>query len=319
MPAVRAALLVVLVCLAFAVMPPAAGAVANPLAGRPFAANIDDALTRAVAEEADPAARALLERLAAQPQARWITGLQSLAGIDSYLALAGSQETTPLLVLYALPKRDCGSHSRGNITSRAGYRRFVRGFAERIAGAGAVVVLEPDALTLTWCLTPRQLADREGLIRDATIRLTRAGATVYLDAGHADWVPARVLASRLLRAGVARARGVALNVSYTGWTSAQRRFGLALSRRLAPFLGGGLRAVVDTSRNGRGPAEDWCNAAGRAVGETPRALRADRLIDGYLWIKRPGESDGTCGGGPKAGVLSRTFALDLAATLPPTG
>ncbi|MEU6524290.1 glycoside hydrolase family 6 protein, partial [Streptomyces sp. NPDC046924] len=31
---------------------------------------------------------------------------------------------------------------------------------------------------------------------------------------------------------------------------------------------------------------------------------ADPLVDAYLWVKRPGESDGECKGGPKAGESS---------------
>ncbi|MCK0116442.1 endoglucanase [Isoptericola sp. CG 20/1183] len=64
--------------------------------------------------------------------------------------------------------------------------------------------------------------------------------------------------------------------------------------------------VIDTSRNGQGPwdpatssntyadPEDWCNPPGRGLGERPTLDVADPLIDAYLWIKVPGESDGQC-------------------------
>jgi endoglucanase len=36
-------------------------------------------------------------------------------------------------------------------------------------------------------------------------------------------------------------------------------------------------------------------------------------VDAYLWVKRPGESDGACGNGaPKVGVWWPDYALDLA-------
>ncbi len=35
---------------------------------------------------------------------------------------------------------------------------------------------------------------------------------------------------------------------------------------------------------------------GRALGETPTTKTADPLVDAYLWVKRPGESDGECKG-----------------------
>ncbi|MEW2037650.1 glycoside hydrolase family 6 protein, partial [Streptomyces sp. NPDC005534] len=47
-------------------------------------------------------------------------------------------------------------------------------------------------------------------------------------------------------------------------------------------------------------------------GENPTTKTADPLVDAYLWIKRPGESDGTCKGGPKAGEWWADYALRLA-------
>ena len=62
--------------------------------------------------------------------------------------------------------------------------------------------------------------------------------------------------------------------------------------------------VVDTSRNGLGPwqfpagtypdPQDWCNPPGRGLGLRPTADTGDALIDAYVWIKVPGESDGEC-------------------------
>jgi endoglucanase len=62
--------------------------------------------------------------------------------------------------------------------------------------------------------------------------------------------------------------------------------------------------VIDTSRNGQGPwvapsgvysdAEDWCNPPGRGLGIAPTTASSNPLIDAYLWIKVPGESDGQC-------------------------
>ena len=60
--------------------------------------------------------------------------------------------------------------------------------------------------------------------------------------------------------------------------------------------------VVDTSRNGNGPwlpppypdPQDWCNPPGRALGDTPTLDSGAALVDAYLWIKIPGESDGEC-------------------------
>ena len=67
--------------------------------------------------------------------------------------------------------------------------------------------------------------------------------------------------------------------------------------------------VIDTSRNGHGrwtaPAgafsdpQDWCNPPGRGVGPRPTMTTGDPLLDAYVWVKVPGESDGPCLRGTK--------------------
>ena len=63
--------------------------------------------------------------------------------------------------------------------------------------------------------------------------------------------------------------------------------------------------VIDTSRNGQGPwtapadhpagdAQDWCNPPDRGLGYQPTVNTGNSLIDAFLWVKIPGESDGQC-------------------------
>jgi endoglucanase len=49
-----------------------------------------------------------------------------------------------------------------------------------------------------------------------------------------------------------------------------------------------------------------------ALGTRPTAASGDPLVDAFLWIKYPGESDGTCAGGPSAGAWWPSYALELA-------
>jgi endoglucanase len=77
--------------------------------------------------------------------------------------------------------------------------------------------------------------------------------------------------------------------------------------------------VVDTSRNGRGPwtppaypdPQDWCNPPDRGVGPRPTADTGNPLVDAYLWIKIPGESDGECtrGLGPGGSTVDPEWGL----------
>jgi endoglucanase len=64
--------------------------------------------------------------------------------------------------------------------------------------------------------------------------------------------------------------------------------------------------VIDTSRSGQGPwhptaaypdAQDWCNPPGRGVGPRPTVATGNPLANALLWVKIPGESDGSCNRG----------------------
>jgi endoglucanase len=80
--------------------------------------------------------------------------------------------------------------------------------------------------------------------------------------------------------------------------------------------------VVDTSRNGLGPwnsatsthgpysdAQDWCNPPGRGAGVRPTANTGSSLVDAYLWVKVPGESDGTCARGAAPGSVDPEWGI----------
>lgn len=51
---------------------------------------------------------------------------------------------------------------------------------------------------------------------------------------------------------------------------------------------------------------------GRALGDPPRAVDDGTHLDALLWVKLPGESDGSCNGGPPAGQWWQDVALELA-------
>lgn len=256
-----------------------------------------------------PVDAARLDDIAAQPTAVWFGQWNhDVAGdVRRIVAQAAADRAVPVLVAYNIPHRDCGEHSAGGERNAAGYRRWIREFARGLTGR-AVVVLEPDAVALTRCLAPRQVEERFALLRDAVAVLKDARATVYIDAGNARWMPARDVAARLERAGVAAADGFALNVSNYIATPVNVEFGTEVSR-----LTGGKHFVIDTSRNGAGTAtgHEWCNVPGQRLGERPTTRSGHRLVDAYLWIKQPGESDGPCEGGPRAGAFWPDYAIAL--------
>jgi len=105
---------------------------------------------------------------------------------------------------------------------------------------------------------------------------------------------------------VAAADGFSLNVSNFYTTTDSTTYGTALSSKI-----NNKHFVIDTSRNGNGSNGDWCNPSGRALGQFPTVSTGNSLIDAYLWLKTPGESDGSCNGGPSAGTWWTDYALGL--------
>ncbi len=286
---------------------------ANPVArARFYVQPVSEARRQADAwRRARPQDAALMEWMAAQPTAHWVGDWSGdpRADVERVTSAAARAGATPVLVAYNIPQRDCGHYSSGGTRGGDAYRRWIRGFAQGIGRRRAVVILEPDALMVTECLTPARREERMALLRDAVEVLKGAGAAVYLDAGSARWGRPEEMASRLQQAGIARADGFALNVSNFIATPVNVSYGERISQRV-----GGKHFVIDTSRNGAGTAtgREWCNAADQALGAAPTARTAHRLVDAFLWVKRPGESDGTCNGGPSAGRWWADYALGLA-------
>jgi endoglucanase len=228
----------------------------------------------------------LMRTMGKVPTAVWISGPAPRRRVAQVLKRAG--EKIPVLVAYDLPRRGC--HTKG-------YGRWIDGFADGIGAQRAIVILEPDALP-SGC--------GSAALKPAVKRLKRAKrASVYVDAGHSNWQPAAEMAKRLKRVS---APAFSLNVSNFRGTDEVARYGGEIAREL-----GGAHFVIDTSRNGRGPTHnEWCNPPGRALGTKPTVGTGNPLIDAYLWIKVPGESDGTCRNGPPTGSWWPQYALGLA-------
>ncbi|QNS04070.1 glycoside hydrolase family 6 protein [Streptomyces xanthii] len=259
---------------------------------------------------------ALIRRISAHPQGMWVPGDYPRPAIAQAGTRAKKADKTLVLVAYNIPHRDCGQHSAGGAHSADFYYQWIDAFATGIGDAKALVVLEPDALghIVDGCTPAEYQEERYQLISGAIDRLKKQPNTkVYVDAGNPAWIPdASKLVEPLRRAGVDKADGFALNVSNFQTDAASTAYGRRLSQQL-----GGAHFVVDTSRNGAGPygdgqAEAWCNPPGRALGKAPTTNTGDPLVDAFLWVKRPGESDGTCRSGPPAGTWWADYALGLA-------
>ena len=290
---------------------------ANPLAS--FTFYIDQASKARKTADAwratRPADADQMEKIASQPMAKWFGSWISPSSIRNDVALAVSAITgsgsVPVFVAYNIPQRDCGGLSGRNQLTVDEYRTWIAEFARGLGQSPAVVVLEPDALANMGCLSDADQRTRLDLLKYAVDQLNRDGeARVYLDAGHARWQPAATMATRLAAAGIASAAGFSLNVSNFVSDADNVAFGEQLSK-----LVGGKHFIIDSGRNGLGPTADmqWCNPEGRAIGRRPTTRTGNPLVDAYLWIKTPGESDGACNGYPVSGAWMPEYALGLAA------
>ena len=149
-------------------------------------------------------------------------------------------------------------------------------------------------------------------VSDAIAAAASGPSWAYDDQGkfHFDWLPSQY--------------DPATNYTTVNYSA---EFVASVNSGLAPFLNGATASthfVVDTSRNGQGPLDptsygaapygqptsvvaslksgNWCNPPGAGVGLRPSANTGTALLDAYLWVKVPGESDGSCdvAGGARA-------------------
>ena len=347
----------------------------------------------------------LIEGMVETPQAVWFTkGTPDDVRTAVDATVRRAKGTVPVLVAYNIPFRDCAQFSAGGATNTTDYLAWIDAFAAGIGDAEAIVILEPDGLgiiphyvtvegAVEWCQPAEAdpataAADRFFQLNEALDRLNeQPNVRVYLDGTHSAWLNVGDNASRLIRAGVARAAGFYLNASnyqyspnlvqYGTWISKcitmlgargapgdcanQYWNGGPLPAKIAVLLGewtgvalsnygvwsdtsdtpnlntsginlrygstvGSTHFVIDTSRNSQGPwapptappypdAQDWCNPPGRGTGLSPTLDTGTPLVDAYLWIKIPGESDGECtrGLGPTGTVDPEWGRVDPAA------
>ncbi len=272
----------------------------------------------------EPEKAARLDKIAKQPQALWMGEWNSdiYRAAAHFVDRAQADGSVAVIIAYNIPHRDAAAvaqgvgASAGGLASKEKYQRWIRDIRAGVGNRPVAIVLEPDALPGITSLPPDLQEERYFLFNDA-VKVLRQNpqAAVYIDAGHAKWVPAPEMAERLKKAGVEHASGFSLNTSNYRTTEECVAYGKEISALI-----GGKHFIVDTSRNGAGPyeqakteTETWCNPPGRKIGRPPTTDTGEPLCDGYLWLKRPGESDGDCErNGPKAGVFWLEQALEYA-------
>ena len=268
-------------------------------------------------QSTSPYQPAINARIGSVPAGIWFTAYDPdriTQQVEGIMSAAAAQGTVPVLVLYDIPEVNCAANPPGAAPTIADYESWATAFAAGLGGHKAIVIVEPDALSSQSCLNAQQAAQRDSAIAFAgrAVHKADASARVYFDAGNSAWNSASVQAQRLAAADVeGSADGIFSNVSNFRSTSDE----VAYDEQVLADLGDppGLHIVIDTSRNGNGPGDTWCDPSGRALGHLPTADTGNALVDAYLWIKDPGQADGCAA---PAGAFDPQLAYALIANGP---
>lgn len=208
--------------------------------------------------------------------------------------MADAKGKAPIFVLYFTPSKNHASYvpTSSEINDYLAYNMKI---AEEIGSQKAIVIVEPDTLSLCANKPDALFINQEITKRVVQIYKAYAPQTkVYLDAGHSNWHSAFKMSKILRQAGIAQADGFVSNVSNFRKTADE----LAYAKELSSYVGN-KNFIVDTSRNGLGPggsrngAPVWSDPVNVATGHIPTTITSTPGLDAFLWVKPPGEADGS--------------------------
>ncbi|NMO57658.1 cellulose 1,4-beta-cellobiosidase [Actinoplanes sp. TBRC 11911] len=121
---------------------------------------------------------------------------------------------------------------------------------------------------------------------------TTVGGTSVRQSKWVDWNQyvdelsfAQAFRSRLVSIGFPSNIGMLIDTSRNGWGGSARPARASTSTTVDTF-------VNESRIDRRIHAGNWCNQSGAGLGERPRSAPASG-IDAYVWVKPPGESDGS--------------------------
>ncbi len=272
----------------------------------------------------------LLEKIADQPEAQRFSAYSMGGGPGAIFAqvqkifchnMTADPGSIPIINTYfAHPAvGSCASASQ----IAAATPTFRRQIDEMAAGTGrrpAVYLLEIDGFGSSSCMARMgTLGAYEGLLRYEVDRIGSLPHTVvYVEAGYSDANSASYTARALNAVGVSHICGFFTNDTHENWTISEVRWAEKVSRRTH-----GAHFIVNTAQNGNGPKrnphpvtqgnEDLCNPPGRGLGPRLSTVTGFPGADALMWTHVPGNSSGSCRGGPPSGTFWPARAMDLAA------
>ncbi|GAB9474602.1 hypothetical protein Gpo141_00011722 [Globisporangium polare] len=210
------------------------------------------------------------------------------------------------VVVYGLPNKDCDAgYSAGGSNKNAGdYSNYINTLSGIIGQRKVMYILEPDAVGLL--AKTGGCAESNGykanLQTAVKILSSNPNAEIYLDVGYwtLQYGSSTSIVASLVRdiAAAGRVKGITLNTS-------NYRSNSELATLCSNFQGaignGDMHCIFDTSRNYNGSpsSNEWCNTKSAGIGKVPTSDTGLSNVDYFIWIKPPGESDGTCDSGDR--------------------
>ena len=127
----------------------------NPLAGAPFYVDPISAAMSA-AKNANPP-NPVLTSIANTPQAYWLDQAFPAPAVTNtvsrYVGAAKAAGSMPVLVIYAIPHRDCGSFAAGRVPTGAAPSPWIAPGASRLGSMAAAFIFVPPALDMATTLS----------------------------------------------------------------------------------------------------------------------------------------------------------------------
>ncbi|RLN51343.1 hypothetical protein BBJ29_008838 [Phytophthora kernoviae] len=207
------------------------------------------------------------------------------------------------MVVYGLPNKDCDagySNGGGTVMTGADYKEFINNLVDIIGERKVLYVLEPDAVGLIangGCAV--ESGYQSNLTNAISLLAKNSNAEIYLDVGfwtleRSDTADAVAkIVKKLAKSG--RVKGIALNTSnYRSTTEIAE----LCSNFQTAVNSTDIHCIIDTSRNfqefANTSSTEWCNVRKAGIGAPPTNETELDNIDYFVYVKPPGDSDGTC-------------------------
>lgn len=253
------------------------------------------------------------------PLSIWYTDRDQYSLKDVQNSLENCEDFATIVVLYALPNKDCGAgfSSGGSVKTDDDYKKFINNLNDIVNNKPIIYILEPDAIGLSL---DNDCGNNHNYLPNMKIAIdllsTNPNAVLYAEV---SWWKL-IFDDRQVQQIIDilkkidpnnKLKGIATNVSNFRKNSEM----VEACKKLNSLSDIKYKCMIDSSRNYNGPSPNnqWCNSKSGGIGELPQ-INYQENID-LIWIKPQIDLDGPCDGmvdsyeatGKSAGQTDTTY------------